>query len=135
MRINVLNAALLLALPCVSLLSPVSCFSVVRTAGQHHPIRSLPLWSAPPSQTVVTTTTQEPQGTTVGDTRGAALRLEDVAISRGASPLLNNLQWSVQPNERWGIVGPNGGKYELRMAAYKQLFIEYSNTHCFFLVL
>jgi ABC-type multidrug transport system fused ATPase/permease subunit len=125
MRRHVLNAALLLALSCVSLLSPVSCFSAVRTAGQH-PVRSLPLWSAPPlqSQTVVTTTTQEPQGTTVGDTRGAALRLEDVAISRGASPLLNNLEWSVQPNERWGIVGPNGGKYELRMAAYKQLALE-----------
>jgi ABC-type multidrug transport system fused ATPase/permease subunit len=113
MRIKVLtvNAALLLALSSLSLLSPVSCFAVVvRTAGQQHPVRSSPLWSSPPSQTVATASTQEPQGTTVGDTRGAALRLEDVAISRGASPLLNNVQWSVQPNERWGIVGPNGGK-------------------------
>ena len=44
----------------------------------------------------------------VGDTKGAALRLSDVAISRGASPLLKNIEWSVQPNERWGIVGING---------------------------
>ena len=47
-------------------------------------------------------------GTIVGDTKGAALRLEDVAISRGAEPLLKNIEWSVQPNERWGIVGING---------------------------
>jgi ATP-binding cassette subfamily F protein 3 len=51
---------------------------------------------------------EEPTGTTVGDTRGAALRLQDVAISRGDTPLLNNIQWAVQAKERWGIVGPNG---------------------------
>jgi len=34
--------------------------------------------------------------------------LTDVAISRGASSLLKNIEWSVQPNERWGIVGING---------------------------
>ena len=52
--------------------------------------------------------TEEVYGTVVGDTRGAALRLEDVAISRGASPLLKGINWSIQPNERWGIVGING---------------------------
>lgn len=57
---------------------------------------------APPADT------EEVFGTTVGDTKGAALRLADVAISRGASPLLKNVEWSVQPNERWGIVGING---------------------------
>ena len=54
------------------------------------------------------TDTEETYGTVVGDTKGAALRLDDVAISRGASPLLKNINWSVQPNERWGIVGVNG---------------------------
>jgi len=58
--------------------------------------------SAPP------TDSDEVYGTVVGDTKGAALRLADVAISRGASPLLKNIEWSVQPNERWGIVGING---------------------------
>ncbi|CAB9518517.1 binding protein ZnuC [Seminavis robusta] len=58
--------------------------------------------NAPPTEDA------EVYGTTVGDTKGAALRLENVAISRGASPLLNNIDWSVQPNERWGIVGVNG---------------------------
>jgi ATP-binding cassette subfamily F protein 3 len=47
-------------------------------------------------------------GTIVGDTKGAALRLANVGISRGASPLLKNIEWSVQPGERWGIVGING---------------------------
>ena len=54
------------------------------------------------------TDTEEAYGTVVGDTKGAALRLDGVAISRGASPLLKNIDWSVQPNERWGIVGVNG---------------------------
>jgi ATP-binding cassette subfamily F protein 3 len=51
---------------------------------------------------------EETAGTTVGDTRGAALLLENVAISRGATPLLSKINLSVQPKERWGIVGPNG---------------------------
>ncbi len=54
------------------------------------------------------TDTEEAYGTVVGDTKGAALRLDGVAISRGASPLLKNINWSIQPNERWGIVGVNG---------------------------
>jgi ABC-type multidrug transport system fused ATPase/permease subunit len=52
--------------------------------------------------------TDEVYGTTVGDTKGAALYLNNVAISRGAEPLLKDINWSVQPNERWGIVGING---------------------------
>ena len=52
---------------------------------------------APPTET------EEVYGTVVGDTKGAALRLTDVAISRGASPLLKDIEWSVQPKERWGI--------------------------------
>lgn len=52
--------------------------------------------------------TEEVYGTIVGDTKGAALMLEDVVISRGATPLLKNINWSVQANDRWGIVGING---------------------------
>ena len=58
--------------------------------------------AAPPAEV------NEVYGTIVGDTKGAALRLANVAISRGASPLLKNIEWSVQPGERWGIVGING---------------------------
>ena len=50
----------------------------------------------------------ETPGTTVGDTRGAVLLLENVAISRGATPLLQKVNLSIQAKERWGIVGPNG---------------------------
>ena len=45
---------------------------------------------------------------TVGDTKGAALMLEDIAVARGSNRLLGNINWSVQRRERWGIVGPNG---------------------------
>ena len=47
----------------------------------------------------------EPAGTTVGDTKGAVLRLTEVAISRGDTAILNGVEWSVQAKERWGIVG------------------------------
>lgn len=72
----------------------------LRTKSYH--VGSLFSTEAPP------TDTEEVYGTVVGDTKGAILRLTDVAISRGASPLLKNIEWSVQPNERWGIVGING---------------------------
>ena len=54
------------------------------------------------------TDVEEAYGTVVGDTKGAELRLDGVAISRGSSPLLKNIDWSVNPGERWGIVGVNG---------------------------
>ena len=65
--------------------------------------RQLAALTAPPPAEL-----EEVYGTIVGDTKGAALRLSDVAISRGATPLLKDINWSVQPNERWGIVGVNG---------------------------
>jgi ATP-binding cassette subfamily F protein 3 len=65
---------------------------------------SLALFSTP----VASPAQQGATGTTVGDTRGAALLLADVAISRGGTPLLKDIQWNVQAKERWGIVGPNG---------------------------
>ncbi|EJK47369.1 hypothetical protein THAOC_33910, partial [Thalassiosira oceanica] len=65
--------------------------------------RQLAALTAPPPAEL-----EEVYGTIVGDTKGAALRLSDVAISRGATSLLKDINWSVQPNERWGIVGVNG---------------------------
>ena len=46
------------------------------------------------------TDTEETYGTVVGDTKGAALRLDGVAISRGASPLLKNIDWSMKTKPR-----------------------------------
>ncbi|MFD1886039.1 ABC transporter ATP-binding protein [Paenibacillus wenxiniae] len=36
------------------------------------------------------------------------LQLNDIAKSYGARTVLDNINWSVQPGECWGIVGPNG---------------------------
>jgi len=44
----------------------------------------------------------------VGDTKGAVLTVEDVAISRGPAQILSNVNLRIENNERWGIVGPNG---------------------------
>jgi ATP-binding cassette subfamily F protein 3 len=81
-------------------ITPSSVSSVTATAARSSLFSSV--LEAPPTET------EEVYGTIVGDTKGAALRLSDVAISRGATPLLKNIEWSVQPNERWGIVGING---------------------------
>lgn len=43
-----------------------------------------------------------------GDTSGAALLISDAYLSRGPMDLLNEVNWRVNPRERWGIVGPNG---------------------------
>lgn len=47
-------------------------------------------------------------GITIGDTKGAALYIKDVSISRGSNTILSNVNFRVERNQRWGIVGPNG---------------------------
>jgi ATP-binding cassette subfamily F protein 3 len=94
------NAALFLAL-----VSSASAFSVQPLALKRASASSVgQLFSAvaPP------TDTNEVYGTQIGDTKGAALRLANVAISRGSVPLLKDIEWSVNAGERWGIVGING---------------------------
>ena len=39
-----------------------------------------------------------------GDAKGAALRLVDVAVSRGGSTLLSSIDWRVEPKSKWGLV-------------------------------
>ena len=51
---------------------------------------------------------EEIAGPSVGDTRGATLLLEDVAISRGPTPLIRDVELRIESGQRWGIVGPNG---------------------------
>ena len=39
---------------------------------------------------------------------GAAIELRDVCISVGNNDIINDVQWTILPNERWGLVGRNG---------------------------
>jgi ATP-binding cassette, subfamily F, member 3 len=57
-----------------------------------------------------------------GDARGAALRLEDVSIFRGPSRILNNIDWRIEPREKWGLIGANGcGKSTLLKAITNEI--------------
>jgi ABC-type multidrug transport system fused ATPase/permease subunit len=44
--------------------------------------------------------------------RGAALLMEDVAISRGNSQILKDINFRVEPKTKWGLIGPNGSGEE-----------------------
>lgn len=39
---------------------------------------------------------------------GAAIELNNIAISIGNNDILSDINWSILPNERWAIVGRNG---------------------------
>ena len=50
----------------------------------------------------------DPGSITRGDTRGAALLVENVSVSRGDTQILTNVQWRVEPTAKWALVGQNG---------------------------
>jgi ATPase subunit of ABC transporter with duplicated ATPase domains len=61
-------------------------------------------------------------GLSRGDARGAALLLEEVAISRGSSQILRNIDWRIEPKAKWGLVGANGcGKSTLLRAIMEEI--------------
>lgn len=39
---------------------------------------------------------------------GQVLRLQDVAVRRDGAALLRGIDWTVNADERWVVVGPNG---------------------------
>jgi iron complex transport system ATP-binding protein len=54
---------------------------------------------------------------------GEVLRLSGVRIQRGGNILLDGVDWSVRPGEKWVILGPNGaGKTTLLQVAAARLF-------------
>jgi ABC-type multidrug transport system fused ATPase/permease subunit len=55
--------------------------------------------------TTISPAKEEFSGVTVGNTKGAALLLNNVAISRGSNRLLSNVNLRIEQKERWGIVG------------------------------
>jgi len=62
---------------------------------------------------------------TRGDTRGAALLVEDVSVSRGDTQILTKVQWRVEPTAKWALVGANGaGKSTLLKTLMGELFAD-----------
>ena len=62
-----------------------------------------------------------------GDARGAALRLENVAVTRGTAPILKDINFRVEPLSKWALVGTNGcGKSTLLKAIMEE--IDYEGT-------
>ncbi|MDX6233277.1 MAG: iron complex transport system ATP-binding protein, partial [Nocardioidaceae bacterium] len=39
---------------------------------------------------------------------GAALELRGVRVQRGTTTILEGIDWTVLPGERWAVLGPNG---------------------------
>ena len=57
-----------------------------------------------------------------GDASGAALRLEEVTVSRSGVSLIQNVNWRIEPNAKWALVGSNGcGKSTLLKAILNDL--------------
>ncbi len=51
------------------------------------------------------------------------LRFENVTVRRGGAPILANLTWKVEDDERWVILGPNGaGKTTLVQLAAARIY-------------
>ena len=42
------------------------------------------------------------------DGGGAAIAIRDLAVWAGSSNLIEPFDWSIMPNERWSLLGPNG---------------------------
>lgn len=72
-----------------------------------HRLFSTPLYSTTTGDDIDTNLLEQ-GGCTVGDTRGAALLLSEVSIRRGPNLIIDDINWRVERNERWGIVGANG---------------------------
>jgi iron complex transport system ATP-binding protein len=54
---------------------------------------------------------------------GEVLRLSGVRIERGGATLLDGVDWTVRPGEKWAVLGPNGaGKTTLLQIAAARLF-------------
>ena len=57
--------------------------------------------------------------------RGAALLIENVAVQRGAAQILKNIDWRVEPQTKWALIGGNGcGKSTLLKAIAGELLYE-----------
>ena len=51
-----------------------------------------------------------------GDARGAAVLLEGVSVARGSVQVLQEINWRVEPQSKWAIIGTNGAGYVIRLS-------------------
>ena len=70
----------------------------------------------PPSESLITLRTEPRSGAALGD---RVVRMEAATVRRGPVTLLDGVDWTVEPDDRWVVLGPNGaGKTTLlRLAA------------------
>lgn len=60
-------------------------------------------------------------------------QLQNVAVRYGETVILNDVNWTVRPNERWALLGPNGaGKSVLLSLLYGDHPQAYANDICVF---
>ena len=86
----------------------LSGFTITHNAYQRYQSSIVVSSSSTSTTSPVDVSSSSSVGFVVGDTKGAALLLEDVAISRGSNRILSDITWRVERKERWGLVGPNG---------------------------
>jgi ATP-binding cassette, subfamily F, member 3 len=61
----------------------------------------------------------------VDKAKGAALLMEGVSVWRGPAQILHNINWRIEPNTKWGLVGSNGaGKSTLLQAIVGQVSVD-----------
>jgi iron complex transport system ATP-binding protein len=61
---------------------------------------------------------------------GEVLRLSGVRIVRNGTTLLDGIDWTVRPSEKWAVLGPNGaGKTTLLSVAAARLFPTAGTVH------
>ena len=89
-------------------LATLIAIGLIRSSEGFATQRSLALTGQRNPHPLFSSAVAQEDGITIGDTKGAALYIKDVAISRGSNTILSNVNFRVERHQRWGIVGPNG---------------------------
>lgn len=94
----------------------------------HQPLFASTSTASPPASSASKTANNGAiieDGLSRGDARGAAIRLENIAIARGNSQILKRIDWRIEPKAKWGLIGGNGcGKSTLLKAIMEEIAYE-----------
>jgi ATP-binding cassette subfamily F protein 3 len=126
LRQKVLFAALSLSVICIFLFNAIDVHAFIishpHNANHHHRNSRAVLYETAVESPAIKEDVDVVGEGRRGDAKGAALRLVDVAVSRGGTTLLSNIDWRVEPKSKWGLVGANGcGKSTLLKAILNDL--------------